>query len=428
MKRTTQYLLSFCMVLLASVAKAQPADVVSKQFMERMGTGKAGEAYFLMDSVSQKQLSPVQLGLVWQQVEAKFGSWKSARKQSEETIDGKDVVNMENDFQKAIVVFKIIINDKSKVVGFRVGQVKDKEEMKEVLPAGIKEEEVTINANGGHLRGTIAMPDATTPVPVVLIIAGSGPTDRDGNSVLGISAKPYKLLAHELAKQGIASLRYDKRDIGASTDFGKESSKVTIEDYADDATRCIRLLKGDKRFSKVIVCGHSEGALIGMLASETESPAGYISLCGMGQPLDKTLDIQIGQMNPSMHEDAVRVIKALKKDTVLPAVPEQLQIIFNRNNALFIHSVFQYDPATLIRKVKVPAMIIGGNRDIQIREEDTRQLGKANPKIKLVIIDKMNHALKEAPQDIAGNAQTYSNPALPIVPELTGAIAAFVKQ
>lgn len=428
MKKAKQYLAALCLLLLSGVLKAQPADVIAMTFSNLMGKGKAGEAYYLMDSAVQKQVTPVQLGLVWQQLEAKFGNWKSAKKSRSEAAGDMEVFYVENDFQKAILTMRIHVTPGSKIASFTVGQVVDKEEKKTAAPSGIQEEEMSVAANGGRLSGTLAMPEGVASCPVVLIIAGSGPTDRDGNNVLGVAAQPYRLLAYELAKKGIASLRYDKRDVGKSNAFTKDSRYVTLSDFTDDAVQCIRSLKADKRFNKVMVLGHSEGALIGMLAVNKEQADGYISLCGAGTSLDKTLDAQLKTNAPDLYADASRIIKALKKDTVLPAVPEPLKIVFNSQNAVFIHSLFQYDPVAVIKKVKVPVMIIGGSRDLQVKAEDARTLALASHKASMEIISNMNHVLKDVSENVADNQRAYGDATLPVSPELVTKLHAFIER
>jgi alpha/beta superfamily hydrolase len=428
MKHVQQCLAVLCLLLLTITANAQPAEVIAMDFTNLMGKGKAGDAYYMMDSTVKKQLTPVQLGLAWQQLEAKFGSWKSAKKVKADETGGRDIFYVENDFQKAFLTIRIQVTPDSKIGSFTVEQVKDKEEKKSVLPEGIKEEEVTIAANGGQLSGTLALPAAVTSGPVVLIIAGSGPTDRNGNNVMGVTAQTYRLLAYELAKKGIASLRYDKRYIGASNAFAQDGRYVTIDDFTDDAVQCLKLLKADKRFNKVLVLGHSEGALIGMLAVNRETADAYISVCGAGEPLDKTLDAQLKAGAPAMYADGSRIIKALKKDTVLPAVPEPLKIVFNSQNALFIHSLFQQDPVATIKKVKVPLMVIGANRDVQVKAEDARLLAAANRKATLLIIDKMNHVLKDVSENKEDNQRAYGDPSRPISPELVTGLSEFINK
>lgn len=160
-----------------------------------------------------------------------------------------------------------------------------------VFTLKIKAEEVTIVVDSCKLKGTLEIPTSNKTVAVVLIIAGSGPTDRDGNNPLIGKNNSYKMIADLLFKNGVASLRYDKRGIGASDKVNE--SELTFDTYINDAVEWIKFLKNDKRFSKIIIIGHSEGSLIGIVAAKREDVNKFISLCGAGKPIYDILDEQV---------------------------------------------------------------------------------------------------------------------------------------
>ena len=139
----------------------------------------------------------------------------------------------------------------------------------------------------GTLHGTLLAPESKKPVPVVLIISGSGPTDRDGNSaILPGKNDSLKMLAEGLAAKGIASLRYDKRGIGESAGAMTAEKDLRFETYIDDAAAWAAKLKKDPRFSRVVIAGHSEGSLIGMVAAQKGAAAAYVSIAGLARPAD----------------------------------------------------------------------------------------------------------------------------------------------
>ena len=145
----------------------------------------------------------------------------------------------------------------------------------------IMEEPSNLVTQTGTIYGTLELPAATFPVPVVLIIAGSGPTDRDGNSkALPGSNNSLKLLASELASRGIASVRYDKRGIAASMASAGTERDLRFDNYVADAEGWIRKLRSDSRFTAITVAGHSEGSLVGMIAAREAGADGYVSLEG----------------------------------------------------------------------------------------------------------------------------------------------------
>ncbi len=160
------------------------------------------------------------------------------------------------------------------------------------LFAGQSEKVVILKTGTGKLEGTLLIPEAKVTIPVALIIAGSGPTDRDGNNPM-MKNNSLKMLATELLKNGIASLRYDKRGISKSKNAGLKESDLRFENYIEDTEGWIEFLKQDKRFCEIIVIGHSEGSLIGIIASQQKNVAKFISIAGAGQSADKTIREQL---------------------------------------------------------------------------------------------------------------------------------------
>jgi pimeloyl-ACP methyl ester carboxylesterase len=269
-----------------------------------------------------------------------------------------------------------------------------------------------VSTPAGDLSGELVMPDRSkgSKTPVALIIAGSGPTDRNGNSFLGVNANCYQLLASELRKQGIGSLRYDKRWVGESTHFKGRSDSVRFEDYVNDTRACIRQLRADTNFSSVFIIGHSEGSLIGAIVSHEEKVDGFVSLAGAGVPAEVILRRQFAQSGL----DQAGVDKALDD--------------LKKGNELYISTWNKYDPAREISKTKVPVMIIQGLRDLQVTKEDAEKLKTAAPKAQVAYMDSMNHVLKTAPTEKQANLATYTLPQLQLYPDLVPAIVAFIRR
>lgn len=268
-----------------------------------------------------------------------------------------------------------------------------------------------VAVRGGELSGELLTPapEAGQKPPVALIIAGSGPTDRDGNNPLGVKAAPYRMLAEALQKNGIASYRFDKRFIGESANF-KGVDSLRIEDYMDDAVKCIKSLQADGRFSRVIVIGHSEGALIGAVAAREGHADKYISLAGAGSPAEIVLRRQFAEMG----------LGKAATDSALANL--------KKGKEIYVSSWTSYDPAREIGKLKMPVMIIQGLTDMQVEREDAEKLKMAAPKAALVFIDSMNHVLKDAPVDRSRNLATYENEQLPLDKKLVDTIVGFIKK
>jgi pimeloyl-ACP methyl ester carboxylesterase len=292
----------------------------------------------------------------------------------------------------------------------------------------LTESPVTVKTLAGTLSGTLTMPkDVSGKIPVVLIIAGSGPTDRNCNNGMGLKTDAFKYLAEGLGKAGIASLRYDKRGIGQSASSQKEiDTKFT--DLSDDADALLANLQGDDRFSKVIILGHSEGSLVGMVACYTgENIGGFISIGGAGRPADVIMIEQMKSQPPSVQQEFKTIIDSLKKGKTTPKVDPSLYAIARPSIQPYLRSWIPLDPIKVLKKLKLPILIIQGNTDLQVTVADAELLKKGKSEATLKIINGMNHVLKRAPADRQQNLATYTDPSLPLHPELVPDIVDFIK-
>jgi len=286
-----------------------------------------------------------------------------------------------------------------------------------LLTSSALADEVTLQTPTGTLYGTLLMPSPTTPVPVVLIIAGSGPTDRDGNSTLEEAHNnSYRMLAEVLADQGIASLRYDKRGVAASA--AAFTGDLTVDIEISDALGWLQQIRSDPRFSLVIVAGHSEGSLIGIVAAERTRADRVISLAGAGRPAGDVILSQIeAQFTPALIDAARKIIASLNAGVTVPnsMVPFALRFIFDESVQPYLISWFRYDPAVEIGRLMIPILIVQGTADTQLTVDDAMRLSNANRAAGLQIITGMNHDLKDAP-----------NPTSPIDRVLVTAVTSFI--
>lgn len=281
---------------------------------------------------------------------------------------------------------------------------------------------MVLHTKSGNIFGTLTTPKKQSKTPVALIIAGSGPTDRNGNILPVLKSDAYKKLAHGLADNNISSLRFDKRGIGESKMISQKVAELRFEDYINDAKDWIQLLKQDKRFSKIIVIGHSEGSLIGMMAATNADK--FISIAGPGQSIDKTLKEQLAQQPKALQDSLYPIIDSLLKGKIVNNVSPQS--MFNPSVQPYLISWFKYNPQIEIQKLKLPILIIQGTSDIQVSVEDAKRLSKANPTAKMILIDKMNHIFKTVNGDRQANLATYNNPSLPLANLLVADIVKFI--
>lgn len=288
---------------------------------------------------------------------------------------------------------------------------------------------VQVELKDGMMAGQLELPQGEGPFPLMVIIAGSGPTDRDGNSPL-IPGKnnSLKMLAEQLAAEGVASIRYDKRGIGANTGLGGKEEDLRFDDFIDDAAAWVQFAQKDERFSKVGIIGHSEGSLIGMAAAEKTGADAYISIAGAGRPIDQVLLEQLeNQLPDQLLKESIEILEQLKQGKQVETVSDDLQMLFRPSVQPYMISWLQYHPTELLQKLKSSVLIINGTSDLQVPVTDAELLHGAKKDSELLIIDRMNHVFKESSQDQEENMATYSNPDLPLAKGLLEGLIGFMK-
>lgn len=293
-------------------------------------------------------------------------------------------------------------------------------------------EPMQLKTDTGKIHGVLELPAAAvakSPVPLAILIAGSGPTDRNGNNPQ-MKNNSLKYLAQELNTKGIATLRYDKRGVGKSAGAAIKETDLRFEHFIEDAQAWVDLLHEDSRFSEIYVIGHSEGALIGAVVAQSPKVDGYVSLAGAGQPAQDVLASQL-KAQPKMVWDAAEpVLKALAQGKTVKNPPFMLQALFRPSIQPYLISWFQYDPRTVVQKLAQmhkPVLIMQGDQDIQVSVKDAQNLAKANPEAKLVIMPGMNHIFKAVPAgDRNANIASYNQPDTPLISGLSTQISQFI--
>ena len=293
--------------------------------------------------------------------------------------------------------------------------------------ATVLQRPISLDTGNGELFGSLLLPKSDTPVPVVLIISGSGPTDRDGNNPEGGRNDSLKRLAWVLAKHNIASVRYDKRGVAASLAATPNERNLSVEAYVADAVAWSHKLSADPRLGPLILLGHSEGALIASLAAPQANAAAVISVAGSARPIDQVLRQQLGnRLPPPLMLRSNELLDSLKAGRPDPNVPPQLQVIFRPSVQPYLISLFRQDPAQAFAALKMPALIIQGSHDIQVSVDDARQLKAAKPDAELALIDGMNHVMRIVPNDVKQQLASYKDPNLPLAAELGTRILSFI--
>lgn len=290
------------------------------------------------------------------------------------------------------------------------------------------EDEITLKTTGVTLSGSLVTPVNDTKKTAILLIAGSGPTDRNGNTPLLPGGNNSLLqLADSLAAHGIASLRYDKRGVGKSklTDNASVSA-MTIGDIAADAEIVFNFLR-QKGYKRILIAGHSEGSLIGLLIANKVKAEGFISLAGAGRKAGILLKEQTkSQFSDKLFQEFAQALDSLENGLRVKKISPALLNLLAPVVQPYMQSWLPLDPAALIGNLSCPALIIQGTKDLQVTEADAKALHAANRAAKLLLIDDMNHVLKIVREnDRASNSKAYTDPSLPLPGSLITGIVTF---
>lgn len=286
----------------------------------------------------------------------------------------------------------------------------------------------TLSTPTGQLYGSLLVPTRGALVPVVFIHPGSGPTDRDGNNpILPGKNNSLRLLAEGLAARGIATLRVDKRGIGASAAAMTTESALRFETYVGDAAAWLRRLRGDPRFERVVALGHSEGALIAALAASEGGADAYVSVAGAGRRASELLRWQLrSRLPPPLIAENERILTSLERGREVGRVPSELQALYRPNVQPYLISWFRYDPAAVLRGLALPMLIVQGTTDLQTDTTEGRALHAARPDAIYLSVQGMNHVLKLVGGGPAQQRASYADSTLAVAPALVDGIARFV--
>ena len=302
------------------------------------------------------------------------------------------------------------------------------------LTVSAQQREVVVECEWGNISATIDMPGEGSDT-AVLIVAGSGPTDRNGNSGAGLNTFCYKMLGEALAQSGYAVMRYDKRGIGGSPIPAEDIPSLVFEDYIDDARVCAKFLRAEG-FERVIVAGHSEGGLIALQLAAEEACCldGVVLLCAPGYNMAEILNFQLSQqLVPAymgLMVKSTAIINSLKAGRMVAQedIPAELMSLFHPTVQPFIISNMRYEPTELAAKCRVPMLIVSGGRDIQVSVSNGERLHGANPAAEHRMFENMTHVLKDAdtPDRMMQVMSIYTNANLAITEALAPAIVEFI--
>jgi len=282
------------------------------------------------------------------------------------------------------------------------------------------QQQITINK---HVDGTLLLPNKIDKPNLAIIIAGSGPTDRDGNQNL-LKNNSLKKLAERLSENDIATFRYDKRIVKQMRQ-GNIDYNISFDDFITDAISVINVFKTKDDFNKIYIIGHSQGSLVGMIAAK-EGADGYVSVAGAGKPIDEVIIDQINNTAPMFSKDTERVFSVLKEGKVTDDYPIALATIFNKEVQPFMMSWMKYNPQLELKKIDIPILIINGTKDLQVSIEEANLLKASVENAQIEIIEKMNHILVPIEGDNLENSKSYNESFRKLSLKLIDVIVEFV--
>ncbi|MBG6128724.1 pimeloyl-ACP methyl ester carboxylesterase [Aquimarina sp. EL_43] len=276
-----------------------------------------------------------------------------------------------------------------------------------------------------YIEGSLVTPYSEDNVPLVIFIMDAGAINRDGNDRMSKN-DTFKKLSYELAKEGIATYRYDKR-LFKMDGLGIKEHEISLDHYIEDAISIIDYFNKNGKYKKVIIAGHGQGSLVGMIAAKGRAD-GFISIAGNAVSIDQVIIEQIAKQAPGLDKSASVAFKQLKENGRATSYDPALESIFRYNLQPFMSSWIKYNPSEEILKLEMPILIIYGDKDIQVESIQAEKFKEIIPQAEYLFVTDMNHILKEIKGGRLENHKSYNEPFRKIMPEVLTGITNFVNQ
>ncbi len=399
-------------------------DSALARFSELYNSGRYDDVYSLLSAHSQQIMSLQQLSAAMKGLNEQVGNLKQLEFNHQEGT----LTYYTASFEKVNMQLLVSLSSENKLETFRFVPERSVTGAAPEVPLHPGDSIMALATPTGNIYGTLSVPTGIKKFPVILLIAGSGPVDRNGNNRTGLNTNAYAMLADSLRLAGIGCLRFDKRGVGASKSSVASEHDISFEVYVNDVVGLVQMLKADGRVTEIVVAGHSEGSLVGMLAAQKGDVKKFISIAGAGEPIDNVLTRQYNEKSPELGKQVRLMLDTLKSGGHLSHVPPNLMAVFRPSVQPYMQSWMKYDPRVEIGKLKLPVLLLQGANDLQVTLNDAALLNQASKGARLITFPKMNHVLKEAPSEKDQNYLTYSNPKLPLASGFADAIIKFVKQ
>lgn len=413
-----------CALLTVFAARADEFEAIAVKFVDHLWRGQFAKASEHFDEPMRAAMPAAKLEETWKLLAAQVGPFQRQEGTRRESARGYQIVFVRCEFQRAALEARLVFDAQHKISGLWFGPARDA-----TPPAKESGEAVELQIPTGKLAGTLEIPAGSGPFPAVVLVAGSGPTDRNGNQALARTDNLKKLSA-ELAARGFAVLRYDKRGVGGSAAALTREEDARLDTYADDVAGWVDWLRKDGRFNRVAIVGHSEGSLLGMLAAKRTQVDALVSLAGAGRPAAVVLREQLSRnlaFTQQIRQQADKILEELTAGRQVQDVPGDLMFLFRPSVQPYLISWLAVSPAEEIAALDIPVLIVQGTTDLQVSVADADALASSKKDAERLILEGMSHALKQANSPLEQQA-AYTDPSLPLSPLLADGIATFLKK
>lgn len=400
-------------------AESTAAIGIADAFLAKLNAGDYTGAQAMFDDTVRKSLSAAQLGEVWTALPRQAGALRTRGAARLTAQDGQNLVFYRHEFANAPLDVLIAVDARSKISGFRILPAATQATVP--VPAAdpaFSERALQIGDETGGLPATLTLPAGQGPFPAVVLVHGSGPHDRDES--IGPN-KPFRDLAHGLARQGIAVLRYEKRTKARPQDFA--SGAFTLrEETVDDAVAALMLLRQASGIdpARVFVLGHSLGGYAApMIARQAGGVRGLVLLAANARALHDIVPEQVeylAELDDMVNEQELQSITALRAqrdeiEAMRGGGPAPARPMLGLPEAYW-RALLAYDPVAEAKALKLPMLLMQGERDYQVTVADdlarwqkglSRQTG-----VSVRRYPALNHLLM--PGQGPGNPQEYLTP------------------
>jgi uncharacterized protein len=359
----------------------------AETLVELLADGEFEQVTEMFDAKMTEVLTADQLREdVWQALLGQVGEYQGIEGTRTDVEQGYRRVFVTTAFSQAAIDVLVVFDDAGQVAGLSFVPAETPPEPADyyvppdyVQPEAFVEHEVTVGEGQWALPGTLTLPQGDGPFPGLVLVHGSGPSDRD--ETVGFY-KPFRDLAWGLASQGIAVLRYEKRTQEYPQEVAATLEELTVqEETVDDALAAVSLLRETEEIDtrRIYVLGHSLGAmLVPRMGAQDPDIAGFVLLAGAARPLE---DLFLEQMNYILNvdggvteqeqasldqiEEQVARVKDPDLSASTPASDLPLGV-----PAHYWLDLRGYAPADAARRLEVPLLILQGGRDYQVTQED----------------------------------------------------------